>query len=81
MDWLPKNAHCLHLQHNEHKNFYEKVEDFYEIENFVSKNEWEKAIKEDSVWELIWYPDTPISFYRISASSLEAIQKAVEELE
>ena len=38
-----------------------------------------KAIELDSVWELQWYPDTPIGSYYVAASSLEAIQKHMME--
>jgi hypothetical protein len=60
---------------------YESVESYYERCDFVSEDEYNKAVATDSVWDLQWYPDTPIGFYRILASSLEALQQAVEQKE
>lgn len=40
---------------------------------WVSEAEREKAIRENSVWTLQWYPDTPSGFYCVGASSLAAI--------
>lgn len=80
MDWFPAHKCGLHLSHNEHKDFYETVEQFYEHKDFVSVYEWNKAVNEDSVWILHWYPNTPIGFIRICASSLEAIKEALKQI-
>ena len=79
MNWLPEHKCGLYLTHNEHRDVYETVEDFYEVDCFVSLDELAKAISEDSVWVLQWYPETPIGFHRIAASTLEALQKALKE--
>jgi hypothetical protein len=55
------------------------MEQYYDAEDFVSVEEWHKALAEDSVWILHWYPDTPVGFYRMAASSLEALEAAVKE--
>jgi hypothetical protein len=52
MNWLPEHKCGLHLSHNEHRDVYETVEEFYEPESFVSPQEWHKAVAEDSVWVL-----------------------------
>jgi len=78
MNWLPEHKCGLHLSHNEHRDVYETVEQFYESDCFVSPEEWRKAVAEDNVWVLQWYPDTPIGFYRIAASTLEAIEAEVK---
>jgi hypothetical protein len=77
VNWLPKHECSLHLSHNEHKDVYETIEQFYDPEDFVSEDEWAKALRENSVWTLHWYPNTPIGFNRICASSLDAIEKAL----
>ena len=79
LDWLPKHRCGLHLSHNEHRDVYETVEDFYDIDSFISMEELAKAISEDSVWVLHWYPETPIGFHRIAASTLEAIEAKLKE--
>ena len=52
MNWLPEHKCGLHLSHNEHRDVYETVEQFYEADCFVSPEEWHKAVAEDSVWVL-----------------------------
>ena len=79
MNWLPPHECGLHLTHNEHRDVYEDVVQYYDAETFVSAAEFEKAIAEDSVWTLQWYPKTPIGFHVIRASSLDAIKKQLEE--
>ena len=81
LDWLPEHKCGLHLSHNEHRDVYETIEEFYDAEDFASLEEWNKAVAEDSVWVLHWYPDTPIGFNRIAASTLEAIEAALKETE
>lgn len=79
MNWLPKHSCGLYLTHNEHRDMYESMESYYDEDNFVSEDEWNKARAEDSVWVLQWYPDTPIGFHVVCASSLEAIKKEMEK--
>jgi hypothetical protein len=77
MNWFPEHKCGLYLTHNEHRDVYETVENFYDEEDFVSPQEWEKAIAEDNVWVLHWYPNTPVGFTRIAASTLEVIENAL----
>jgi hypothetical protein len=82
LDWLPKHAAGLYITHNDHKSVYESIDDHYDyLDNceWVSPEEKLKAIELNSVWELHWYPDTPIGSYKVVASSLEAIQKHMKE--
>jgi hypothetical protein len=79
MNWLPPHKCGLHLTHNDHKNMYLSVEENHSKDQFVNEAEWDKAIREDSVWSLQWYPETPIGFHILCASSLEAIEQAVKE--
>lgn len=72
----------LHLTFNDHHANYmtaaEADADGREFESvdWVSEEEHQKAIEQDSVWCLQWYPETPVGFYRIGASSLEALLPA-----
>jgi hypothetical protein len=79
LDWLPEHKCGLHLTHNDHRDVYETVQEFYDVDDFVSPEEWHKAVAEDSVWVLHWYPNTPIGFNRIAASTLEAIEAKLRE--
>lgn len=79
IDWLPPHKCGLYLEHNAHKDVYYTVEQYCNPDDFVSMEEWDKAVREDSVWTLQWYPATPVGFHLIAASSLEAIQQALKE--
>lgn len=45
---------------------------------WISPEERQKAIDTNSWWTLQWYPETPVGFCIISASSLEALLAAAE---
>lgn len=74
---LPQHKASLHLTHNDHRAGYETIPEYTRnnnlIDDWVSPEEREKAIREDSLWVLHWYPDTPIGSYSVCASSLEAV--------
>lgn len=80
MDYLPRHKYGLYLIHNEHKDVYETVESYYDSQCFVSQQEFEKAVEQDSVWVLHWYPDNPVSFFKIAAASLEAVIEAARQI-
>ena len=40
--------------------------------DWASEAERLKAIKENSVWTIQWYPDTPVGFHCVGASTFEA---------
>lgn len=80
---LPRHEAGLSLTHNEHKNYHytaqqeiESNPDYYDDESFPS-GEREKCIAANELWTLQWYPDTPVGFNVIHASTLEAILVAV----
>lgn len=77
IDQLPKHEAGLHLAHNPHREFYQSVADYTVrddgLDDFVSKEERARAIEQDELWELHWYPDTPVGFHRRYASTLEAV--------
>ena len=79
MNWLPEHKYDLHLKHNEHRGVAETVDQFYDAKDFVSPDEWGKAVVEDNVWVLQWYPETTVGFYRIAASTLYAIEAKLKE--
>ena len=70
---FPAHKAGLSLEHNQHKNVYEKAEDWI-IENEWC--EWESeeakkiAIDTDEIWTIQWYPDTPVGFCAVAAPTL-----------
>lgn len=72
---FPEHKCGLYLTHNEHRDNYEKIENYIkdnEIE-FDSPEEKQKSIDSDEIWVLQWYPNTPVSFIYFAAASLEEV--------
>ncbi len=78
---FPRHEAGLYLTHNEHKDVYETVEQFYSNRPFdwVSEEQRLKAIAENSVWSLQWYPDTPVGFYKVLACDLDVLLEHVQK--
>jgi hypothetical protein len=77
MNWLPEHKCGLYLEHNTHKDVYETIEEHYDPRYFVSDEEWTKAVELNSVWRLQWYPNTPVVFYVVCASTLAALEQSI----
>lgn len=82
---MPKHDCGLHLTHNQHKDYYETVEKYFENpwmeRSDVSEEEKQRMIDTNEIWELQWYPDTPVGFYKVIGATLEEVltkAKAVE---
>lgn len=78
-DAFPPHAASLHLTHNQHKAYYETVEEYTadsSHDSWVSEEQRAKAIASNDMWELQWYPDTPIGFYRLFAADLDVLLAA-----
>ena len=76
---FPKHECSLCLEHNKHKDYYETVsqhltregdEDFYDFESPEDK---QVCIDTNELWTLQWYPNTPIGFNAVAASTLEKL--------
>lgn len=73
---LPKHKCAMHIDHNDHKNSYEKAS------QWIEDNEWcdwendeakQRAIDTDEIWTIQWYPKTPVGFYAWAAPTLEEL--------
>lgn len=53
--------------------------DYYAHADFVSDAEKDRAIETNSVWTVHWYPNTPVGFFCVGASTLEAAIKGALE--
>lgn len=79
---LPPHKASLHLTHNDHKAVYESAVEFLadmEADDFIAPDERERCIAADSIWELQWYPDTPVGFCRLISASLTDLLTAIEQ--
>lgn len=82
---LPKHIN-LEIEHNPHKTDYETAEqyikkmfscDCWDIKDFISEEDKAECVKNNDFWTLHWYPDTPVGFCTIIASTLEkALERA-----
>lgn len=74
---FPDHECGLQLSHNEHKNYYESIEDYVqenrELFKWESEEHKQRAIKSDCIWQLQWYPNTPVGFYCAAAPTLREV--------
>lgn len=74
----------LMLDYNGHMGSYMTIEAYYEdcitCMDWISAEERELAIKNNSVWAIHWYPNTPIGSYKVLCYSLEKGLKALQEI-
>lgn len=82
------HAASLHLKHNQHKSYYQTVQESVDGEDFgytdncwVSPEQRQKAIDTNECWTLQWYPDTPVGFYVMSAADLDVLLEAARTAE
>lgn len=79
---LIKGEHSsIHLSFNDHAASYMTAreaidQDDYSHGDWVSADEKHKAGEANSIWCLQWYPQTPVGFCCLLASSLEAVVAA-----
>ena len=78
---FPKHKASMSITHNEHTTNYESIREYLDSEWFEDESEEDKqeCIKAGEIWELQWYPDTPIGFYRVFAPTFEkVVEKALQ---
>lgn len=79
---FPPHKAGLYLTHNQHKDYYETVQEYTErdLENphgqWVSDEQKQKSHETQELWELQVYPETPISFYCYWGADLIAVLRA-----
>jgi len=84
---FPSHKAGMYLTHNQHKDYYETVaqhiEEYVNIEkhDFVSEEDYQKCIDTNELWELQWYPETPIGFHKVNGSTLEIVLKRAMEID
>jgi hypothetical protein len=71
---FPKHINFT-LEHNPHSLLYEEVE--YWLDNAmyceVLPEDRDEMIKTGEIWELHWYPNTPVSFSCVAAATLDRV--------
>jgi hypothetical protein len=72
---FPTHKCELSLTHNEHKSYYESAAKFIAERKALWKDDESKkrAIDTDEIWQLQWYPRTPVGFHRVMAPTLQEL--------
>lgn len=74
---LPDHKCGLYLTHNEHRDYYDKLDQFIADHNlagdFKSPEALQRALDTDECWVLQWYPNTPVGFFRVAAPTLDEV--------
>lgn len=77
---FPKHL-SLHITHNQHEDYYEKIEYYLKSRHIESADlfpeDKEEIIRTNSIWEIQWYPVTSISFYFVAAATFERCMEII----
>ena len=72
---FPAHKGAMYITHNDHKSAYQPLGEWIEDQNdrFEFENDEAKArcLATDELWELQWYPETPVGFYSVAAPTFE----------
>jgi hypothetical protein len=79
---LPEHKCELMLLHQPHTTAYETVEEYFKNNidyssgidyDYCTKEDREECVKTNEIWELHWYPTTPVGFCHYAAPTLERL--------
>ena len=79
---LPKH-HILSIEHNPHKSSYETVQQYLDnydhLKALIIEEDLKICIESNELWQIQWYPFTPISFNVVISYSLERCLELINE--
>lgn len=85
---LPKHKCGLTIQHNIHNSNYQTAKEYIEGKEeannepgWQSQEHRQRAIDTNEIWEMQWYPDTPVGHYSAAAPTLEELLSFVNSEE
>lgn len=71
---FPKHI-TLSIDHNNHKNYYQTINEYFKDNDFflncISEEDLKICLEKDELWEIQFYPHTPSSFHKVISYSLE----------
>ncbi len=72
---LPEHKAGLSIEHDPNSAFYVTVAEWLGNHDYDWRNEdaMQRAIDADSMWVMIWYPNTPICFNCIAAPTFDEL--------
>lgn len=73
---FPPHKAGMRISHNDHLSCYQRVEEHLDLieeepSEWLSPEDRQRAIATGDLWEVQWYPDTPVAFRRAFGSTLE----------
>lgn len=84
---FPEHEASMHITHNQHKAYYQSIESYIAEEHLqIESDDWatptsrERCIANDDIWELQWYPNTPIGFCKIYGATFEEVLTAARTI-
>ncbi len=80
---FPYHQASLHITHNNHKAYYDSIEEYlnelnHEDGGRIAQNIIDECIEKDSIWELQVYKHTPIGFYNIYSPTFQGLFDQLE---
>lgn len=83
MPQFPPHKAGLHLEHNQHRNYYEPLGEHLADDMFkgafATDEERALAIATDELWTLQWYPETPVGFRFMAAATWDGLMDRIKE--
>lgn len=80
---LPDYEISLSISHNKYKNYYDTVErgleDALRCGDLTSELERQRILDTGELWEISWYPNTPVGFISLIASNLTTLFAYINE--
>lgn len=78
---FPSHKASMTLTHNAHKDSYQTVKEWWSdrvacgatFDNWVSEDQFYRALGTDEVWELQWHPETPVGTCVLMACDLDML--------
>lgn len=82
---LPAHECGLSIEHNEHKVYYESIGEYlgrHEMaETWKDKEAWQRMMDTDEIWEMQWFPRTPVVSAHVCAPTLSELLEWAKEVE
>jgi hypothetical protein len=81
---FPKHKASMVITHNDHTTNYQSVEEYlndYFFNRDVSEEIKKACIEAGEVWELQWYPETPIGFHVVVGPTLDSCIEQAQEVD
>jgi hypothetical protein len=80
---IPPHLSC-HIEHNPHKDFYQTVEqyltDHVYMNEDMSTEDLKECVEKNELWTIQVYPQTPIGFYFVGASTFKRALFLINEI-